>query len=225
MSQDWEKSKSDFNDLVSLWDKALKDGIFEDKKVSSNDSQNFFGDASFANKEIEDGDADYWNDVVSRSGTLFPDENMMLMEAAKKKEKEKKAKPFGDMSGDKPFDLEKSRVKTSLEKLTKTPDPATKAKGLANLPNYVMPDTVGPDGLGPNNEPKITDGLAASKDLLKLEKLKLALYNLEVQMNSKYGLDEAKAKSLNKKFSKLIDEINSISNSFCGNYSDREYKS
>ena len=44
-------------------------------------------------------------------------------------------------------------------------------------------------------------------------------------MNSKYGLDEAKAKSLNKKFSKLIDEINSISNSFGGNYSDREYKS
>ena len=64
-----------------------------------------------------------------------------------------------------------------------------------------------------------------SENLLKLEKLKLALYNLEVQMNSKDGLDEAKAKSLNKKFSKLIDEINSISDNFGGNYSDREYKS
>lgn len=222
MSQDWEKSKSDFNDLVSLWDKALKDGIFEDSQKNSASSGDFFGNTNLADKGINSDDTDYWNDVVSRSGEMFPDENMVLMEAAKKKEKEKEkvAKGFGDMSGDKPFDHEKSRVKTSLEKLSKTPTASKKAYDLANSPNHNYPDTAGPD-----SELKVSDGLAASKDLLKLEKLKLALYNLEVQMNSKSGLDEAKAKSLNKKFMKLVDEINSISNNFGGNYADREYKS
>jgi hypothetical protein len=232
MTNSWENSKDEFDKLCGLWDKALSDGIFNDATQPKREPKDFFGNTHFdVSKNINNKDAEYWDDVISRSGEIMPDENMILMEAAKKEgkkksnESKKDEKPLGDMSGNKPFDLHKARVKTSLETSGKGGTEAKKAKILANTPNFVSPNTVGPDTVDKENKTKITSGLAASETFTELEKLKLKLYDLEVKMNNSNGLDEKKAKSLQKQFINVRQKIEDISNSFGGSYKDREYYS
>ena len=113
----WYKQRQEFNDLVDLWDKAQADGIFTSEKKNTEVKSDFFGQSYFADDpDLQEDETSYWSDVVSRSGEMFPDESMFLMEAAKKKATAKKEKntkdvPLGDM-GTKPF----KRVETSVEK-------------------------------------------------------------------------------------------------------------
>jgi hypothetical protein len=224
MSNSWENGKDEFNKLCGLWDKALNDGIFNDVKSPKAEPKDFFGNTHFdVSEDIADNEAQRWDDIISRSGELIPDENMMLMEAAKKQEKSKKEKGLGDIGGDKPFDQYKSRVKTSLETSGKDTSVAKKAKKLANTPNFVPPHTIGPDTVDKENKTKVTDGLAASSSFEELEKLKLKLYDLEVKMNNSNGLDEKKAQSLKKQFIKVREKIEEISDNFGGSYKNREY--
>jgi hypothetical protein len=229
MSNDWEKSKSDFNDLVKLWDDALKQGIFEDSKTVGKDSADFFGNTHVEeNPNIGSGDYDNWNDIISRSGELFPDENMVLMEAARKKDKkipEQPVKGFGNLSGDKPFTGEKSKVKTTMGKEGKGASVKKNVEAKLKSPNPIVVSSVGSDTTDKDGKVRVTAGLAADEKLSSLEKLKLKLYDLECKMNTKDGLDDKKAKSMEKQFSKLLQKIEKISNEFGGTYKNSQYHS
>jgi len=89
----WYQQKQDFDELCRIWDKAQADGIFSERKAEVETRSDFFGNYDLPDDEgIKHSEADYWRDVISRSGELAPDESMVLMEAAKKKAAAKKKK-------------------------------------------------------------------------------------------------------------------------------------
>jgi len=227
----WYKQREEFNNLVNLWDKAQADGIFPAaENTSSNNSENFFGQQHINDTEISNSDVDYWSDVVSRSGEMFPDESMFLMEAARKKATEKKKKKVKENKVDSkakklpPSESSKSlndMVKTSLE-TNKETNKKEKAKTLGNNANPIYPDTTGPDNVDPNGRVRVTAGLAAHPDLEKLEDLKKKLYDLEVQMNDQNGLKK-NVSPMEKKFRAIMKEIEKLSDRMTGKFADSEY--
>ena len=232
MSDSWQKQKDEFNRLCDLWDSVQGKGLFKPKAVDQTPKSDFFGNYNVEEKNLDNNDANYWVDVVSRSGSMYPDETTVLMEAAlneeKKKKEAKKADGTGKVSkkagqyqvdGGKPLN---DLVKTDLEKVGKLKK-KNKAKVLANTPNPVYPDTVGPDGLGKDTQVKVSAGLAAHPLYPKLEKLKKDLYNLEVEMNTKEGLGDKKSKSFQKKFENLRKQIEKISSGLGGSFKDSQY--
>jgi hypothetical protein len=89
----WDQQKQDFEDLCKVWDKAMASGIFAERKSPVENRSDFFGNYDLPDDGgIKTREADYWSDVLSRSGELAPDESMMLMEAARKKAAAKKKK-------------------------------------------------------------------------------------------------------------------------------------
>jgi len=228
MNDSWQKQKDEFNRLCGLWDDAQSKGIFKSKPVDDSPKSDFFGNYNVEEKPLNDDDATYWSDIVSRSGEMFPDETTILMEAAKKKE-EKLPKKTGDkvskkdgqyqVDGGKPLN---DLVKTSLENAGKL-SKKDKAKKLANNPNPVYPDTVGPDTVDKQNRVRVTAGLAAHPLFGKLEKLKRDLYDLEVKMSGANGFDDKKSKSLEKQFNSLRNQIEKLSNQMGGDYKSASY--
>lgn len=90
--------RDDIERLSNQWEKALKQGIFDDVKKQSNnngDSEvDFFGQMpTVHNTEIKDGDVSKWNDVMStlnnRETSSF-DDGMLNEEATPSKKKVKK---------------------------------------------------------------------------------------------------------------------------------------
>lgn len=230
MNESWHKQKEEFDKLCSLWDNAQAQGIFKPTSVDQSPKSDFFGNYSVEEKSFDYENANYWSDVVSRSGQMFPDESTVLMEAqkineAKKKDPvkktakvEKKAGQY-QVDGGKPLN---DLVKTSLEgagKLSKK----SKAKTLANTPNPVYPDTVGSDTVDKQGKVKVTAGLAIHPLFGKLEKLKKDLYDLEVKMSTNSGLDDKKAKSFEKQFASLRNQIEKISNQMGGDFKSAQY--
>jgi hypothetical protein len=65
--------------------------------------------------------------------------------------------------------------------------------------------------------------LAAHPAYPKLEKLKKDLYNLEVEMNTKTGLNDKKAGSMKSKFEQLRNQIDKISNSLGGKFKNSQF--
>jgi hypothetical protein len=89
----WDQQKQDFESLCKIWDKAQEAGIFAERKSPVENRSDFFGNYDLPEDGgIKSREADYWADVLSRSGELAPDESMMLMEAARKKAAAKKKK-------------------------------------------------------------------------------------------------------------------------------------
>jgi hypothetical protein len=89
----WHQQKQDFESLCKIWDKAQADGIFAERSSNVEKRSDFFGNYDLPEDQgINDGEADHWSDVLSRSGEIKPDESMMLMEAAKKKAAAQKKK-------------------------------------------------------------------------------------------------------------------------------------
>lgn len=237
----WYKQRQAFNDLVDLWDKAQADGIFESGAKEAEAKADFFGQSYFADEsEFKSDDASYWNDVVSRSGEMFPDESMVLMEAAKNKatakkktgkkksapKKDKETQPLGDM-GSKPF----KRVDTSVEK-DGTPSLKKKVKDLANKPQLVKPDTYGADTVDKENKVKVTAGLAAHPAFEELEKLKKEMEVAERMMSGMDrngvggdGLSDKRIKKLEKKFKDIRQKISDLSSKFSGDYKSSNYYS
>ncbi len=224
----WHKQREEFNDLVNLWDKARESGIFDSVEREARPTSDFFGNSKVADPGMRDEDSSYWNDVVSRSGEMFPDENMMLMEAAKKKANEmkkkkvakklaKKSKPK-DEAGKPLNDL----VKTSFETNKKLTN-AKKADIVGNQPQKVMPDTLGSDTADSKGRVRVTAGLAAHPNLAKLEDAKKKLYQAETEMSDRDGLSSKKIASLEKKFQEIRNLIDKLSNELHGKYSDNEY--
>ena len=224
----WHKQREEFNDFVNLWDKALASGIFPSDTKSPQVTSDFFGQSTVDDTGLQDNDAAHWSDVVSRSGEIFPDENMMLMEAARKKATEnkknkihKKAKDPSRVHADggKPLN---DLVKTTFEKekhLTK----GKKATVVGNQPQKVGPDTVGNDTAGKDGRVRVTAGLAAHPNLEKLEDLKKKLYQLETEMSDRDGLSDKRIRALEKKFQDMFVQIEKFSNELHGKYSDNEY--
>lgn len=244
MSNDssWYKQRQAFNDLVDLWDKAQADGIFESGAKNIEAKSDFFGQSYYASDESEfqNDDASYWNDVVSRSGEMFPDESMVLMEAAKNKatakkkttkkkpknKKENDDQPLGDM-GSKPF----KKVTTSVEK-DGEPNLKDKVKKLANKPQLVKPDTYGSDTVDKENKVKVTAGLAAHPAFEELEKLKKEMEVAERMMSGMdkngvggEGLSDKKIRQLEKKFKDIRQKISDLSDKFSGDYKSSNYYS
>jgi len=214
MENQWQNQKKEFDDLVGLWDKALADGIFKDSPKGNPEKSDFFGNYKVDVKEEADGDqVQRWNDIISRSGEIVPDEGTMLMEAAKKKAKSEKKLPDGTDKGQPLNDL----VKTSLEKDTKL-SKKKKAKVLANTPNPVYPDTVGSDTVDKDGHVKVTAGLAAHPKYKELEELKKKLYELEVEM-----IKDIKNKTYDTKIKSVKDKIAKISDNLGGTYKNSQY--
>ena len=71
MKEGFEAAKDDFDNLVSKWDKALKDGIFDSpsKLPSTGDATSdfsFFGlRQDNPTQDIDSSDANYWNAISS----------------------------------------------------------------------------------------------------------------------------------------------------------------
>lgn len=228
MSNDssWHKQREEFNDLVNLWDQALQSGIFDSVEKQQRPTSDFFGNSKVSDPGMNSNDADYWNDVVSRSGEMFPDESMMLMEAAKKKANEKKKAKMMKKMGKLPSAEEgtplNDLVKTSFEKDKKLTN-AKKAQIVGNQPNKVAPDTLGRDGSGKKDGVKVSAGLASHPNLNKIEDVKKKLYNAEVEMSDRDGLSDKKIAALEKKFEDLRAMIEKLSNEMHGKYADNEY--
>lgn len=229
----WYKQRQEFNDLVDLWDKAQADGIFTSEKKNAEVKSDFFGQSYFADDpDLQEDETSYWSDVVSRSGEMFPDESMVLMEAAKKKATAKKEKaskdvPLGDM-GSKPF----KRVETSVEK-DGLPSLKKKVKDLANKPQLVKPDSYERDGVDKkDNKVKVTAGLAAHPAYEELEKLKKDMEMAERMMSGTdkngvggKGLSDKQIKKLEKKFADMRQKISDLSDKFSGEYRGNHYSS
>ena len=82
----WDRQKQDFESLCRLWDQAQADGIFTERNSPVESRADFFGNYQLPEDQgIQNNEAEYWSNVLSRSAELVPDESMMLMEAAKKK--------------------------------------------------------------------------------------------------------------------------------------------
>lgn len=224
----WHKQREEFNDFVNLWDQALASGIFTSNPNAPQAKSDFFGQSTVDDTGLQSNDAAYWSDVVSRSGEIFPDENMMLMEAAKKKATENKKKKIQkkakapsklDADGGKPLN---DLVKTTFEK-EKPLTNGKKATVIGNQPQKVGPDTVGNDTAGKDGRVRVTAGLAAHPNLEKLEELKKKLYQLETDMSDKDGLSDKRIRVLEKKFQDMFAQIEKFSNELHGKYSDNEY--
>ena len=94
---------------------------------------------------------------------------------------------------------------------------------MANSPNPVQHPTYGADGIdSESGRTRITAGFSADEGLEKLEELKKDIYKLEVKMSDKDGMNEKKAKSIQKQILKLKDKIEEISNSFGGNFTNSQ---
>lgn len=224
----WHKQREEFDDLVNLWDKALESGIFDSVERQPQTTSDFFGNSKVSDPGMKDDDATYWNNVVSRSGEIFPDESMVLMEAAKKKateiKKKKVAKKLAKKSGNKEESGKplNDLVKTSFETNKKLTN-AQKANVVGNQPQKVAPDTLGSDTTDKKGRVRVTAGLAAHPNLNKLEDAKRKLYTAETEMSNRDGLSDKKIAALEKKFQELRDQIDKLSNELHGKYSDNEY--
>jgi len=254
--ESWHKQKQDFESLCKIWDKAQEDGIFAEKNSPVETRSDFFGNYSLPDDAgIRSSEADYWADVISRSGELAPDESMMLMEAAKKKAAAKKKKvakkskseedlnelgvediqkevkrfkkaksgkggdtATGDVDITAPFD----RVKSSLE-YGKIPSLKKKVKNLANQPQHVRPDTVGPDQQDQHDRVLVTAGLAAHPKYGDIENLKHKIEQAAAEMSGLTGLDEKKAKAFDDKYIKLMAKLDKLSSDLVTSYRKSRY--
>jgi hypothetical protein len=218
----WHKQREEFDDLVNLWDQALQSGIFDSVEKQARPTSDFFGNSKVEDPGLDSNDANYWNSVVSRSGEMFPDESMMLMEAAKKKANAKKMakaakkKKSHMLSADEGKPLN-DLVKTTFEKDKKLTN-GKKATLVGNEPNKVGPDTVGSD-----SRLKVSAGLASHPNFKKIEDVKKKLYNAETEMSDRDGLSDKKIAALEKKFEDLRTMLDKLSNELHGKYADNEY--
>jgi len=251
--ESWHKQKQDFESLCKIWDKAQADGIFAEKNSPVETRSDFFGNYSLPDDGgIRGSEADYWADVISRSGELAPDESMMLMEQAKKKAaakakknekyrksiteegnertskevsafKKKKAGKGGDSAtGDVDITPPFERVKSSVE-YGKIPSLKKKVKHLANQPNFIKPDTVGPDTMDQEERVLVTAGLAAHPLYGEIENLKHKIEQAGAEMSNIYGLDAKKAKAFDKKYMDLMAKLEKLSSDLVASYEKSRY--
>lgn len=201
----WENQKDELQDYTAKWEKAVKDGVFADNKVEKPTKEDTFFDIikKEPTNEFNPADVDYWNSIQNMSFNTT--EFKVYTEEAKKEKKKESAADF------KPVD-------NSLEADKDVNDIIKKAEKLANNPNPVYHDSYGKDSTDESGKTRVTAGFSADDRLPALQDLYKSLYQLEVKMSSKDGLDEKLSKSMQKEIDKVKKLISKISDSMDGDF-------
>ena len=194
MREHIEQQRDDFDSWCDKWDKAQEDGVFDD--VTDNHfapspqtaQTSFFGavdaDPTPAGSDVDKVDAKYWNRVYNMSDHqgMAPDP----LEAADGRLLQEDKPPAGYPSGS---------------------DVAKVANVIANSPNPIRPNTVGPDqDMGP-------DSLGVTfndEDLEEIAEVKLKIHELEDKLNSLEGVGK-KAKGVDGKIEGLREKLEDLS--------------
>ena len=205
----WDSSKEIFQDYLNLWDEALRKGIFDDPSLKPQKVKEIsFFEGFKSTKPAEKLNKDQfeeWTQIYRMS--VGEDRPPIINEAKKAQENKDSAANFKSVKDSKKKNLR-------IEK---------KVKDLASSPTPVQHPTDGADGMdSESGRTRITAGFSADEGLEKLEELKKDIYKLEVKMSDKDGMNEKKAKSIQKQILKLKDKIEEISNSFGGNFTNSQ---
>ena len=186
--------QDDFNKWCDLWDKAQKDGIFDDApkppspSPQTSDAASFFGLVNtHSTNTVRDCDAQYWNDVYELTKNNDP-------------------QPRYDNGEEL---LQEETTKSVLGK---------SADAIARSPNPIHPASVGTDqDLTPGSL-----GLTFSeKDIEELSELKLQLHELTSKMASFEG-EGKKAKQLESKLTALKKKIDEFSDELTHSLGDKK---
>lgn len=238
---EWEKQKKFIKDLCNTWEKTKKkkivdtDHIVEHKAyctlkesfdyTSTNYQDDW--DRIFKHKSdhlSEDGDGSLLNEASKKST------KKKVNKTKKKKSSSKKTSMKENNPNKNPYDLlnpdafKYVDLKSSIEEPDATDTKLVpKVKKLANLPNRVNSDSYGRDGSAKSGKTKVAAGWTEDPNMRKLEDLKKKLYDLECKMSDPDGLDEVKAKKMQKQFTKLNNDIADLSDKFVGDYQTNHY--
>lgn len=189
--------REDFDTWMDQWDKAQKDGVFDDaaKPITptpQNYADDFFGTHRPAEKtSIRDVDAEYWNQVykMSKGEDSFDHEGMT-------------GEPV-TIQEDAPVD------KKELVKTTKSDN-----KSVANITDDLggLANPVHASQRGHDKYDKVTPNWAGGEDLVELHNLKVSLQELEDKVASAPMQPDKKVlaqiKSLWTKINELSDSLN-----------------
>ena len=159
-----QKHKQEMSDWADEYEKAIKNGVFdeykESKKKTPATSRDVKDDKSY--KTFVDGEESYWEAIRNASKHIgaAPD-------------------PL------KAFDVLNEAKKSHKEKL------ANKAKTLGDSANPVVHTTVGVDQSG---DPEALGATYSNEDLEKINDLKLDLHSLQDKLNALEGLGDKSTK-------------------------------
>lgn len=236
---EWEKQKNFIKGLCDTWEKSKKKKTVDTNKIVENKayctlkesfdytSSNYMDDWDRIFKHqskfiSEDGDGSILNEAAKRSGKKKV--------SRKKSPSAKKSVMKENKPNKNPYDLlnpdafKYVDLKSSIEEpYSNNKQLAPKVKKLANLPNKVDSHTYGKDGSDKSGKTKVAAGWTEDPNMRKLEDLKKKLYDLECKMSSPDGLDESKAKKMQKQFTKLNNDIADLSDKFVGDYKTNHY--
>lgn len=237
---DWEKQKKFIKDLCNTWEKTKKKKIVDTNEIVEHKAYCTLEESfDYTSHNYQDD----WDRIFNHKSKFLSDDGdgSLLNEAAKKKSKKKVNKKRKSSSAKKsvmkenkpnknPYDLLNPDafsyvdLKSSIEEPeADDTDLIPKVKKLANLPNKVDSHTYGRDGSSKTGKTRVSAGWTEDPNMRKLEDLKKKLYDLECQMSKPDGLDEIKAKKMQKQFTKLNNDIADLSDKFAGDYQTNHY--
>ena len=167
-----------FDKWTQQWDKALEDGIFDqkDKPAAPNHQskgiENFFGQTNLSDAdieaELESSEVDYWNNVVN-----YSESESLLTE-----EKEKEDKPkIADMFKEKDAKLSTVKSGDPVEVISDLIEKTKKMTSSSNPVDYT--------NTGKDQNLKVTNAWSSGEELESLIELKKKLYELQTSVLSK----------------------------------------
>lgn len=212
----WENQKDEFQGYVNKWEDALKKGIFNTPEKSSKEDTFFDIIKTEPTDKFNAPDVDYWNKIQDMN---FNNTELKVYNEAKKSDS-KKPNPKKTASKSK---KEKSvsdfePVKNSLEANKDINNIVKKATKLANNPNPVYHNSYGKDTTDESGKSRVTAGFSADDRLPALQDLYKALYQLEIKMSGKFGLDKKLTEKMQKQIKKVKALISKISDSMGGDF-------
>ena len=236
---EWEKQKNFIKDLCDTWENSKKENAVDGDKIVENKAYCTLKESfDYTSSNYQDD----WDRIFNHKSKFFTEDGdgSILNEAAKKKVKKKVSKKKAPSAkkavmkenkpNKNPYDLlnpdafKYVDLKASIEEPEATDtDLVPKVKKLANLPNRVNSDTYGRDGSAKSGKTRVSAGWTEDPNMRKLEDLKKKLYDLECKMSKPDGLDEVKAKKMEKQFTKLNNDIAELSDKFVGDYKTNHY--
>lgn len=237
---EWEKQKNFIKDLCDTWEKSKQEKTVDTDKIVENKAY------CTLKESFDYTSANYmsdWDRIFNHQSKFLSEDGdgSILCEANKKDSKKKVSKKKKAPSAKKaimkenkpnkkPYDLlnpdafKYVDLKSSIEEPYSDDTALTpKVKKLANLPNKVDSYTYGRDGSDKSGKTKVAAGWTEDPNMRKLEDLKKKLYDLECKMSKPDGLDELKAKKMQKQFTKLNNDIADLSDKFAGDYKTNHY--
>jgi len=216
----WEGQKDEFQDYVNKWEDALKKGIFETPRNPNGDKEDSFFDMikKEPKAEFNSNDVDYWNkiqdmDVNDANVEIINEENKSY-----KDKKNKKSKFKNPAVSDKNSAANFKTVDNSLANDKSKNNIKKKASKLGNNPNPIHHDSYGNDTRDESGKTRITAGFSADDRLPALQDLYKSLYQLEVKMSNKEGLNKKLSEKMQAKINKVKDSISEISDSMGGDF-------